>query len=150
MIPVRFLRPQAILKSVRSLLFYRSVSSTMAPTTPWINGQYPPARRSTHVDVYKSETKGGVNVPDPYRWLEENSEETEQWTTAQEAYTRTYLDQNPDRKKLEDEIRKNTDYAKVWARSYILIRRRDPAGGPSPLAISTSGDLGHDMCFDNP
>jgi prolyl oligopeptidase len=86
---------------------------TMSSATPWIKGQYPPARRSSHVDVYKSESKVEVNVCDPYRWLEENSEETEQWTTAQEAYTRTYLDQNPDRKKLEDEIRKNTDYAKV-------------------------------------
>jgi len=47
----------------------------MAPT-PW-NGKYPPARRSDHVDTYKSEKHGEVKVPDPYDWLETYSEETE-------------------------------------------------------------------------
>ncbi|KZP21737.1 hypothetical protein FIBSPDRAFT_740187 [Athelia psychrophila] len=88
----------------------------MAPT-PWKPNCYPTARRSSHVDEYKSELKGLVKVADPYQWLEKNTPETEEWVSAQEAFTRAYLDQNPDRVKLEDEIRKNMDYAKVSAPS---------------------------------
>jgi len=78
---------------------------------------YPSARRSDHVDMYKSVTKGQVKVADPYQWLERNSAETNEWITAQEAFTRQYLEQNPDHVKLEKEIRVNTDFAKVSAPS---------------------------------
>ena len=88
--------------------------------TPWIPNNYPSARRSDHVDEYKSESKGIVKVPDPYQWLEKNSSETEEWTIAQENFTRKYLDQNQHRKRLEDEIRSNTDYAKVMLISEYL------------------------------
>ena len=81
--------------------------------TPWVPNRYPTARRSDHVDVYKSEEKGEVPVPDPYHWLEQDSEETDKWTSAQEAFTREYLDKNPERQELEDAIRKTMDYAKV-------------------------------------
>ncbi|TDL29150.1 hypothetical protein BD410DRAFT_779479 [Rickenella mellea] len=76
---------------------------------------YPATRRSDHVDVYKSESKGEVRVHDPYHWLEENSEETDKWTSAQEAYTRQYLDQNEHRDNLEKDIRANTDFEKFSA-----------------------------------
>ena len=86
----------------------------MAPNA-WIPNRYPQSRRSDHVDVYKSEAKGTVNVPDPYNWLEENSEETTRWVTEQEEYTREYLHSSPDRKRIETDIRNVTDYAKVRA-----------------------------------
>lgn len=85
------------------------------PPTPWTPNQYPDARRSDHVDIYKSEKHGEVRVADPYQWLEQNTEETDKWTSAQDAFTRTYLDKNPDRVKLEQEIRANTDYEKFSA-----------------------------------
>ena len=85
----------------------------MPARTSWSPNRYPAARRSDHVDVYKSEKNGQVRVHDPYQWLEHNTDETEQWTTAQERFTREYLDKNPERQDLEDEIRKNMDYAKV-------------------------------------
>ncbi|KAH7907477.1 prolyl oligopeptidase [Hygrophoropsis aurantiaca] len=91
------------------------MSSRSASATPWTPNQYPPARRSDHVDVYKSEKHGEVRVSDPYQWLEEHSEETDKWTTAQDAFTRSYLDKNADRAKLESAIRANTDYAKFSA-----------------------------------
>lgn len=84
-----------------------------ASPTRWVPNRYPTARRSDHVDVYKSELKGEVRVQDPYEWLEHNTEETDQWTTAQEQFTREFLDQNPERQDLENQIRKNMDYAKV-------------------------------------
>lgn len=90
---------------------------TRSMITPWIPNRYPKARRSDHVDVYKSEKRGEVRISDPYQWLEQQSEETNQWTTAQDQFTRSYLDKNPARTKLEQEIRANTDYAKFSAPS---------------------------------
>ncbi|THH13332.1 hypothetical protein EW146_g6877 [Bondarzewia mesenterica] len=87
-------------------------------TTSWTPNQYPPARRSDHVDVYTSEAKGEVKIIDPYEWLEHNTDETEKWTTAQEKFTREFLDANPDRSKLEEEIRKSTDYERFSAPSF--------------------------------
>ena len=92
--------------------FQTRLYNYMAPT-PWQPNSYPPTRRSDHVDVYKSESKGEVKVPDPYNWLEQNSEETDAWTTTQEKFTRQYLDQYSYRDKLEEEFRVNSDYAKV-------------------------------------
>ena len=86
--------------------------TTMAPNT-WIPNRYPQSRRSDHVDVYKSKARGTVNVADPYNWLEENSEETTRWVTEQEEYTRRYLHSSPDWGRIEADIRKSTDYAKV-------------------------------------
>ncbi|KAF8883417.1 prolyl oligopeptidase [Infundibulicybe gibba] len=83
----------------------------MSPTT-WSPNSYPPSRRSDHVDVYKSEAKGEVRVRDPYQWLEEYTEETDKWTTDQGEYTKSYLDKNPDKQKLEDVFRSSMDYAK--------------------------------------
>lgn len=91
----------------------------MAPT-PWKPGNYPPTRRSDHVDVYKSAAKGQVRVADPYQWLEEYSDETDKWTTSQEVFTRSYLDKNPDKQNLEDAFRANTDYAKVLS-AFLVI-----------------------------
>lgn len=82
-------------------------------TTPWKSNSYPKARRSDHTDIYKSASKGEVVVPDPYRWLEEYSEETDQWTTAQEAFTRAHIDKYPLRKRIEDALMANINYARV-------------------------------------
>lgn len=97
--------------------------------TVWTPNTYPPARRSDHVDIYRSEAKGQVRVPDPYQWLEEYTTETDEWTSAQEAFTRAYLDKNPEGVRLEQAFRASTDYAKVCTRhpnscsaSYNTIR----------------------------
>ncbi|KIY52584.1 hypothetical protein FISHEDRAFT_69740 [Fistulina hepatica ATCC 64428] len=79
------------------------------------NARYPPARRSDHVDIYKSEAREEVRVQDPYQWLEDNSPETDAWTTSQVDFTRAYLDKNPDRKRLENLFRASMDYAKASA-----------------------------------
>ncbi|KAF9449560.1 hypothetical protein P691DRAFT_799170 [Macrolepiota fuliginosa MF-IS2] len=84
-------------------------------TTRWTSNSYPKARRSDHVDTYQSATKGTVRVHDPYNWLEKHSEETDNWTSEQEAFTRAFLDQNPDRKRLEEAFRSSVDYAKFGA-----------------------------------
>jgi len=53
----------------------------------------PPTRQDDVVDLLHGEA-----VPDPYRWLEdETSPEVQAWTAAQTAYTRAVLDPLPDR-----------------------------------------------------
>jgi prolyl oligopeptidase len=81
--------------------------------TPWTPGNYPPTRRSDHVDVYKSAANGQVAVPDPYCWLEKRTDEVEKWVTAQGQFARSYLDQNLDRQKFADLLRSSVDYPKV-------------------------------------
>lgn len=83
------------------------------PYTPWIPNSYPRTRRSDHVDIYKSATRGQVRVPDPYNWLEEYSDETSKWASVQESFTRSYLDKNPDRQRLETLFQEVNNYAKV-------------------------------------
>ena len=47
----------------------------------------------------------GIDVPDPYRWLEDlNSEQTHQWIEAQNKVTETYLTAIPGRKALESHL----------------------------------------------
>src|ERR1700687_4333983 len=44
-----------------------------------------------------ADTYHGVTVVDPYRWLEDSaSEQVRRWSDAQNAHTRTYLDNLPD------------------------------------------------------
>lgn len=105
------------------------------PATPWVPNRYPTARRTDHVDVYKSEAQGEVRVPNPYNWLEEDSEDTDKWTSAQEGFTREYLDLNPERQELEDAIRKSTDYAKVCNVIYALIESLIVFCSSSPLQV---------------
>jgi hypothetical protein len=82
-------------------------------STSWVPNRYPPTRRSEHVDVYQSASRGEVAVPDPYQWLETNSDEADKWISAQEAFTRNYLDRNPDLEPLRTAFRDCIDYPKV-------------------------------------
>jgi hypothetical protein len=100
---------QYVPPSTQSVRLPSAMSSTLS-----ITSRYPPARRSDTINVYKSEARGEIKLPDPYQWLEENTEETRNWTIAQDAITKEYLKQYPDRQWLEDDIRSNTDYAKVF------------------------------------
>src|SRR4051812_13493882 len=70
--------------------------------------QYPAARKTDHVDVYH-----GVSVPDPYRWLEDDSSpETAAWVEAENKVTFPYLERIPYRKQFQDRVKQLNDYAK--------------------------------------
>jgi prolyl oligopeptidase len=72
----------------------------------------PPTTRKSDV----IETLHGVQIPDPYRWLEDdNAPETLEWVKAQNAHTRAYLDALPARAALRSEIEAVWNYAKMSA-----------------------------------
>jgi prolyl oligopeptidase len=54
------------------------------------------------VDIYQSEVKGEVKIPDPYAWLEKD--EGQKWLTSQEALARNFIDAHPDRMRLEKKL----------------------------------------------
>jgi prolyl oligopeptidase len=73
--------------------------------------QYPKTRTSDHVDDYH-----GVQVPDPYRWLEDdNSPETLEWIDNQNKLTFAFLETIPERERIRQRLTELWDYAKVSA-----------------------------------
>jgi prolyl oligopeptidase len=78
-------------------------------------GRYPDSRIDNTTDILH-----GINVPDPYRWLENaSSAEAREWVDQQNAFTRNYLDAVPGRKKLS-------------ARLAVLLET-DTIGTPAPV-----------------
>ncbi|TMN21442.1 S9 family peptidase [Lentibacillus cibarius] len=58
----------------------------------------------------------GVDVADPYRWLEDaETAETKEWTEAQNLRTRDYLDSYPERQKLKERLSTLMNYPKYSA-----------------------------------
>ena len=80
-------------------------SKTREPIT--VN--YPTTKKVDTVDNYF-----GTEVPDPYRWLEDDrSEETEAWVKKQNAVTFGYLEKIPFREDLKNRLEKLWNYEKV-------------------------------------
>ena len=72
---------------------------------------YPETVRGDVVDNYF-----GTEVPDPYRWLEDdNSEATAAWVTAENAVTQDYLSQIPFRGAIRERLTEVWNYAKESA-----------------------------------
>lgn len=72
---------------------------------------YPATERGDVVDNYF-----GVEVPDPYRWLEDdNSEATAAWVAAENAVTKDYLAQIPFRGAIRERLTELWNYAKESA-----------------------------------
>jgi prolyl oligopeptidase len=73
--------------------------------------EYPKTRRVDHVDAYH-----GVQIPDPYRWLEDdNSPETAKWVEEQNKVTFAYLDRIPYRAKIKERLERLYNYPKYSA-----------------------------------
>lgn len=72
---------------------------------------YPETRKVEHVDTYH-----GTQVPDPYRWLEDdNSAETKAWVEAQNKVTFAHLEKIPFRAALTTRLRELLDYPRYTA-----------------------------------
>ena len=73
--------------------------------------KYPETREGDQVDSYF-----GVEVRDPYRWLEDDmSEETSQWVENQNVKTFEYLNTIPFRGTLKERIKELNNYEKISA-----------------------------------
>ncbi len=73
--------------------------------------QYPQTKKTDRVDTYF-----GVNVPDPYRWLEDdNSAETAQWVEAENKVTFGYLENIPYRQQVKQRLENLYNYPKYTA-----------------------------------
>jgi len=70
---------------------------------------YPKTKKDSVVDNYF-----GTQVPDPYRWLEDDrSEETKEWVKKQNALTFAYLEKIPFRQSFYNRLEKIWNYEKV-------------------------------------
>jgi prolyl oligopeptidase len=67
--------------------------------------KYPAAPRGDVVD-----TLHGVQVPDPFRWLEEYSDQTNNWIVAENKVTDAYLESIPQRETLKARLTKLWNY----------------------------------------
>jgi len=75
--------------------------------------EYPQTRRTDHVDRYH-----GVEVADPYRWLEADvrqSREVADWVAAENAVTQAYLDAIPEREAIRRRLAELWDFPKYSA-----------------------------------
>jgi prolyl oligopeptidase len=70
--------------------------------------KYPETQQVNQIDIYH-----GVEVADPYRWLEDpDSPETKAWVEAQNQVTFSYLSQIPQREEIKARLTQVWDYAK--------------------------------------
>ncbi|MBA2303238.1 MAG: S9 family peptidase [Acidobacteria bacterium] len=97
--------------------------------------QYPQTRKADRVDTYH-----GTTVPDPYRWLEDDtSAETAAWVEAQNKVTFPYLEKIPFRDQLHKRVKALNDYEKYTAPSrkgpYVFFRKNIGLQNQSVLYI---------------
>ena len=70
---------------------------------------YPETRKGDQVDTYF-----GVDINDPYRWLEDDmSEETKEWVKAQNEVTFSYLNSIAYKNEISNKLEKLWNYEKV-------------------------------------
>lgn len=94
--------------AIGGLLLVACENNTPAPN---MTITYPDTRKDTVVDQFF-----GQEVPDPYRWLEDDlSEETARWVKAQNEVTFGYLNEIPFRDSLENRLTELWNYEKVGA-----------------------------------
>jgi len=76
---------------------------------------YPPARRVGQVDTYH-----GVEVADPYRWMEEmDSEEVRGWVKAQDRLLKSYVAEAPGRNAVRSRLAELTRYEMYAAPRFV-------------------------------
>jgi prolyl oligopeptidase len=100
--------------------------------------RYPPARR---LDL--TEDLFGHQVSDPYRWLESDGAERDEWLRAQEELFAAYRDELPGRDRLADSVRRLLDVGAVgvpvWRGERSFYARRDP-GQEHAILYTRDGD----------
>ena len=136
-----------------ALITTLALQPTIAMTaTPQLD--YPETERIEHVDVYH-----GVEVADPYRWLEEDVRESSRvadWVAIQQAVTNDYLQSLPERKAFEQRL---TDLWNFERRSSLrrigegdnvryLYKRNDGLQNQSVLYITDDPHFDGEVLID--
>ncbi len=97
--------------------------------------EYPETQKVDVVDNYF-----GVEVPDPYRWLEDdNSPETKAWVEAQNKVTFGYLERIPFRTKIQERLTDIWDFERYstpfWKGDYYFFYKNDGMQNQSVLYV---------------
>lgn len=112
---------------------------------------YPKTRKCSQVDNYH-----GTLVPDPYRWLEnESSEETKKWREAQVELTNKYLGQIPFRNKLHNHLERLYSFPKYIPPRFLRVGNRyffskNIGLEPTSMIYTQLGEDGDEEIFINP
>ncbi|MBL9121224.1 MAG: S9 family peptidase [Phycisphaerae bacterium] len=105
--------------------------------TPSAPLAYPPAKTVDVTDNYH-----GTVVADPYRWLEEYSDETNSWIDQQEALARAYLDAIPQRSAIRSKLEALWNYERFGmpekAGSRYIYSRNDGLQNQSVVYVTDS------------
>jgi prolyl oligopeptidase len=109
---------------------------------------YPDTHKIDHVDIYH-----GTNVPDPYRWLEDDrSEETTKWVKAENQVTFSYLDKIPYRAQVMKRLEQLFNYPKYSAPfrrgEYFFFFKNDGLQNQSVLYIQKGLDGTPELLLD--
>jgi prolyl oligopeptidase len=123
----------------------------LALLSPTLHAQrlaYPETKRVGHVDTYF-----GVKVPDPYRWLEdESSPETAKWVEEQNKVTFAYLEKIPYRPAVKARLEQLYNYARYGAPSrkgeYYVFSKNDGLQNQSVLYIQKGLDGTPEVLLD--
>src|SRR5438034_3288217 len=91
----------------------------------------------------------GVNVEDPYQWLEKDDEpDVKAWSAAQNQRTRHYLDQLPDRAAIEKQLtewyaKTSPSYSSLVSRPGLLfvMKFQPPKQQPLLVTLTSADDL---------
>lgn len=110
---------------------------------------YPETAKVDTVDNYF-----GTDVPDPYRWMEDDrSEQTAQWVKAQNEVTHGYLEHITFRDKIKDRLEKLLDYERVSSPTqhgeYYYFNKNDGLQNQSVL-YRKKGEDGEPEVFVDP
>jgi prolyl oligopeptidase len=102
-----------------------------------------------------TEVLHGVEVTDPYRWLEDqNSPRTRAWLEEQTAYTRAYLDAIPGREQIRERVRGLMAFKEVvsepWnvGERYFFLKRKEDR--EQPVIVMRSGLFGEETVLIDP
>lgn len=135
------------MKFYLSLIIPAVLASCQPKQNPGI--EYPASKKTVVTDTYF-----GVEVADPYRWLEEEeSEETKKWIEAQNQVTASYFANIPYRKKLNERLSDLWNYPKVFAPfkagDYYLLYQNNGLQNQNVLYIKKGID-GEEKVFLDP
>ena len=115
-------------------------TTALTSAAPGSKLAYPTTRKVDHVDTYH-----GVQVADPYRWLEDdNSPETAAWVAAQNKVTFGYLEQIPYRAGIRQRLEQLFNYPKYSAPfrrgPYYFFSKNDGLQNQSVLYVQQGID----------